>query len=213
MNGQDHMLHFSQLYADDDAYTTSQMVTDQGDQPKPRRRRKKSKGGGEGGGGGGGVKKRKLSEEQVSLLEFYFGNEHKLESERKDRLASELGLEPRQVAVWFQNRRARWRNKKLEEEYSVLKKQQESTLFEKCRLESEVLKLKEQLSEAEKEIQRLSQRNETVPSNSTSSSPSVETIGHRQPFLGEFEMDEYGDVFNTQAFYYAQGIDWINQYI
>lgn len=77
----------------------------------------------------------------------------------------------------------------------------------------QVLKLKEQLSEAEKEIQRLSQRNETVPSNSTSSSPSVETIGHRQPFLGEFEMDEYGDVFNTQAFYYAQGIDWINQYI
>jgi len=74
----------------------------------------------------------------VSQLESYFGNEHKLESERKDRLASELGLEPRQVAVWFQNRRARWRNKKLEEEYSVLKKEQESTLFEKCRLESEV---------------------------------------------------------------------------
>lgn len=74
----------------------------------------------------------------MSQLESYFGNEHKLESERKDRLASELGLEPRQVAVWFQNRRARWRNKKLEEEYSVLKKEQESTLFEKCRLESEV---------------------------------------------------------------------------
>jgi homeobox-leucine zipper protein len=106
---------------------------------KPRRRRKKSKGGeGGGGGGGGGIKKRKLTEDQVTLLEYYFGNEHKLESERKDRLASELGLEPRQVAVWFQNRRARWRNKKLEEEYSVLKKEQESTLFEKCRLESEV---------------------------------------------------------------------------
>ncbi|XP_059443676.1 homeobox-leucine zipper protein ATHB-40-like [Corylus avellana] len=210
MNGQENMLHFSPLYAD--AYTTTTTTTQQGES-KPRRRRKKSKGGEGGGSGGGGIKKRKLTEDQVTLLEGYFGNEHKLESERKDRLASELGLEPRQVAVWFQNRRARWRNKKLEEEYSVLKKEQESTLFEKCRLESEVLKLKEQLSEAEKEIQRLSQRAEAVPSNSASSSPSVETMG--QPFLGEFEieMNEYGDVFNTPAFYYAQGVDWFNQYI
>lgn len=102
---------------------------------KPRRRRKKNKGGEN---GGGGVKKRKLSAEQVNLLEQNFGNEHKLESERKDRLASELGLDPRQVAVWFQNRRARWKNKKLEEEYSSLKKAHESTILEKCRLESEV---------------------------------------------------------------------------
>lgn len=76
--------------------------------------------------------------EQVNLLEQNFGNEHKLESERKDRLAMELGLDPRQVAVWFQNRRARWKNKKLEEEYSNLKKSHEANLLEKCRLESEV---------------------------------------------------------------------------
>lgn len=70
-----------------------------------------------------------------------FGNEHKLESERKDRLASELGLDPRQVAVWFQNRRARWKNKKLEEEYSTLKKMHDNVVVEKCRLESEVRSL------------------------------------------------------------------------
>ncbi|KAG2679469.1 hypothetical protein I3843_11G052100 [Carya illinoinensis] len=209
----DHMVHFSQsCYSD--AYT--QMVTQQGDQTsKPiRRRRKKSKGGD---AGDGGAKKRKLSEKQVNLLEVYFGNEHKLESERKDRLASELGLEPRQVAVWFQNRRARWKNKKLEEEYSALKKEHESTIFEKCQLESEVLKLKERLSEADKEIQRLSQLPaETVPSNSTSSSPSVDTMAVAgQPFLGEFEiMDTYTDIFNTATFYYAHaGMDWISQYM
>ena len=84
------------------------------------------------------LKKRKLSSEQVNLLEMNFGNEHKLESERKDKLASELGLDPRQVAVWFQNRRARWKNKKLEEEYTKLKTAHESIVVEKCRLESEV---------------------------------------------------------------------------
>lgn len=101
---------------------------------KIRRRRKKNNKGGE----NGGIKKRKLSDEQVNLLEENFGNEHKLESERKDKLAMELGLDPRQVAVWFQNRRARWKNKKLEEEYSNLKKVHESTILEKCRLETEV---------------------------------------------------------------------------
>ncbi|KAK4781090.1 hypothetical protein SAY87_017196 [Trapa incisa] len=86
----------------------------------------------------GGVKKRKLSDEQVRLLEQNFGNEHKLESERKDRLASELGLEPRQVAVWFQNQRARWKNKRLEEEYGRLKSIHETTILDKCHLQTEV---------------------------------------------------------------------------
>lgn len=104
---------------------------------KPRRRRNKKNKGGENGASEAN-KKRKLSEVQVNLLEQNFGNERKLDSERKDRLAMELGLDPRQVAVWFQNRRARWKNKKLEEEYSNLKKNHEATLLEKCRLETEV---------------------------------------------------------------------------
>lgn len=84
------------------------------------------------------MKKRKLTDLQVTLLEQNFGDEHKLESERKDKLAAELGLDPRQVAVWFQNRRARWKNKKLEEEYSKLKSSHDNVILQKCHLEAEV---------------------------------------------------------------------------
>ncbi|XP_055829070.1 homeobox-leucine zipper protein ATHB-6-like isoform X2 [Solanum dulcamara] len=68
-----------------------------------------------------GQKKRRLSVEQVKALEKNFEVENKLEPERKVKLAQELGLQPRQVAVWFQNRRARWKTKQLERDYNVLK--------------------------------------------------------------------------------------------
>lgn len=66
-------------------------------------------------------KKRRLSVDQVKSLEKNFEVDNKLEPERKLKLAQELGLQPRQVAVWFQNRRARWKTKQLERDYGVLK--------------------------------------------------------------------------------------------
>lgn len=66
-------------------------------------------------------KKRRLTLDQVKALEKTFEVENKLEPERKQRLAEELGLQPRQVAIWFQNRRARWKTKQLEKEYVALK--------------------------------------------------------------------------------------------
>ncbi|XP_047262296.1 homeobox-leucine zipper protein ATHB-40 isoform X2 [Capsicum annuum] len=189
------------------------MILQNSGEGKPRRRRKKNKD--VANGEMMMMRKRKLSEEQVNLLEQSFGHEHKLESERKDKLALELGLDPRQVAVWFQNRRARWKNKKLEEEYSKLKNELETNIVDKCRLENEVLKLKEQLSEAEKEMQRLQlERCDGISSNSpTTSSLSMEAAMD-PPFLGEFGLDNafYGpeNTYYGPANTYAQGLEWVN---
>ncbi|XP_022133114.1 homeobox-leucine zipper protein ATHB-40 isoform X2 [Momordica charantia] len=175
-----------------------------------RRRRRKSK------GKEGGLKKRKLSREQVELLEMNFGNEHKLESERKDRLASELGLDPRQVAVWFQNRRARWKNKKLQDEYSTLKKAHDSLVLDKSHLQSQMMKLKEELMEAKREIKQLVERSEGISSNSRSSSVTMDLEGAQPPFLGELFVEGYEDVFyymQMQDNNYTQGIDWLNLYM
>lgn len=65
-------------------------------------------------------KKKRLSVDQVQFLETSFKNENKLEPERKVQLANELGMQPRQIAVWFQNRRARSKTKQLETEYETL---------------------------------------------------------------------------------------------
>lgn len=70
-----------------------------------------------------GEKKKRLNLEQVKTLEKSFELGNKLEPERKIQLAKALGLQPRQIAIWFQNRRARWKTKQLEKDYDVLKKQ------------------------------------------------------------------------------------------
>ena len=63
---------------------------------------------------------------------------------KKVQLAKALGLQPRQVAIWFQNRRARWKTKHLEKEYEVLKKQ-----FEAVKADNDVLKVENQKLQAE----------------------------------------------------------------
>nr|QCO76345.1 hypothetical protein [Tamarix hispida] len=69
----------------------------------------------------GGEKKRRLNMEQVRTLEKNFELGNKLEPERKMQLAKALGLQPRQIAIWFQNRRARWKTKQLEKDYDILR--------------------------------------------------------------------------------------------
>ncbi|CAK9167446.1 unnamed protein product [Ilex paraguariensis] len=65
--------------------------------------------------------KRRFSHDQIRLLESMFNSESRPEQWTKKQLASMIGLQPRQVAIWFQNRRARSKSKQIERDYNILK--------------------------------------------------------------------------------------------
>ncbi|KAG6412893.1 hypothetical protein SASPL_125588 [Salvia splendens] len=95
-------------------------------------------------------KRRRLTVDQVQFLERSFEADNKLEPDRKIQLAKELVLQPRQIAVWFQNRRARWKTKQLETDYetfnaryATLKTDYDDLLKENDKLKAEVLRLKQ----------------------------------------------------------------------
>ncbi|CAN6240329.1 unnamed protein product [Urochloa humidicola] len=114
-------------------------------------------GGGAAAAGRGGERKRRFTEEQIRSLESMFHAHHaKLEPREKAELARELGLQPRQVAIWFQNKRARWRSKQLEHDYAALRAKfdalharVESLKQEKLALTTQLQELNERLKERE----------------------------------------------------------------
>ncbi|KAK7262663.1 hypothetical protein RJT34_30238 [Clitoria ternatea] len=88
-----------------------------------------------------GEKKRRLNMEQVKAFEKSFKLGNKLELERKMQLARALGLQPRQIDIWFQNRRAKWKTKQLEKDYDVLKRQYEAIKSDNYSLQAQNQKL------------------------------------------------------------------------
>ncbi|GAB4858594.1 hypothetical protein Ancab_010068 [Ancistrocladus abbreviatus] len=84
---------------------------------------------------------RRFSDEQVRSLETIFESETKLDPSKKVQVARELGLQPRQVAIWFQNKRARWKSKETEKNYTTLKASYDSlkARFETTKKEKESL--------------------------------------------------------------------------
>lgn len=100
---------------------------------------------GSGAGGAGGSKKRRLNIVQLKTLEKSFELGNKLEPERKLELSKALGLQPRQIAIWFQNRRARWKTKQLEKDYDLLKAQFDALKAENDSLQSRNEELRAQI--------------------------------------------------------------------
>ncbi|XP_047312469.1 homeobox-leucine zipper protein HAT22-like [Impatiens glandulifera] len=89
-----------------------------------------------------GRKKLRLNRDQLSLLEETFQIQSTLSPSQKQVLGDRLNLQPRQVEVWFQNRRARTKLKQTEVDCELLKKCCERLSIENQRLRKEVQELR-----------------------------------------------------------------------
>ncbi|XP_022974843.1 homeobox-leucine zipper protein HAT3-like isoform X1 [Cucurbita maxima] len=98
----------------------------------------------DGGDGDGDAsrKKLRLSKEQSLVLEETFKEHNTLNPKQKLALAKRLNLRPRQVEVWFQNRRARTKLKQTEVDCEYLRRCCENLTEENRRLQKEVQELR-----------------------------------------------------------------------
>ncbi|XP_030457978.2 homeobox-leucine zipper protein HOX11-like [Syzygium oleosum] len=87
-------------------------------------------------------KKLRLSKEQSAFLEESFKEHNTLNPKQKLALAKQLNLRPRQVEVWFQNRRARTKLKQTEIDCEYLKRCCETLTEENRRLQKELQELR-----------------------------------------------------------------------
>ncbi|WCJ19015.1 Homeobox-leucine zipper protein family [Euphorbia peplus] len=87
-------------------------------------------------------KKLRLSKQQSAFLEESFKEHTTLNPKQKLALAKHLNLRPRQVEVWFQNRRARTKLKQTEVDCEYLKRCCETLTEENRRLHKEVQELR-----------------------------------------------------------------------
>ncbi|KAJ1257886.1 hypothetical protein BS78_10G030400 [Paspalum vaginatum] len=107
-----------------------------------KRAAERSAGSGDEDDDGAARKKLRLSKDQAAVLEECFKTHHTLTPKQKVALASSLGLRPRQVEVWFQNRRARTKLKQTEVDCEYLKRWCEQLAEENRRLGKEVAELR-----------------------------------------------------------------------
>ncbi|CAA6670342.1 unnamed protein product [Spirodela intermedia] len=92
--------------------------------------------------GTGTRKKLRLTKEQWDFLDNRYRENSSLTPMQKPELADLLNLRPRQVEVWFQNRRARTKLKQKELDCEFLKKCCESLTEENRQLKEELQELR-----------------------------------------------------------------------
>lgn len=166
-------------------------------------------------------KKRRLSPEQVHFLEQSFEVENKLEPERKVQLAKDLGLQPRQVAVWFQNRRARYKTKHIEKEYDSLKTNCDKLKADCDSLSKENEKLRNEVQLLKEKLMMSKEKGEAKPEplfdpinnnkNNVANKPQEQLIIHSTNSQDVFKQEDAAssaksDVFDSDSPRYTDGI-------
>ncbi|KAE8699998.1 Homeobox-leucine zipper protein HOX27 [Hibiscus syriacus] len=141
-------------------------------------------------------KKLRLTKEQSALLEESFKQHNTLNPNQKHALARQLNLKPRQIEVWFQNKRARTKLKQTEVDCEFLKRCCETLTNENRRLQKELQELK-----ALKMAARPFYTN--LPVATLTMCPSCERIGGqgnpKNLFSGPSDPHFYNNVTNPSA--------------
>ncbi|KAE8695980.1 Homeobox-leucine zipper protein HOX27 [Hibiscus syriacus] len=143
-------------------------------------------------------KKLRLSKEQSAVLEESFKQHSTLNPKQKQALAKQLSLTPRQVEVWFQNRRARTKLKQTEVDCEFLKKCCETLTDENRRLQKELQELKALKMAAQPFCMQM-------PASTLTMCPSCERIGgvadgnSKIPFSMALKPHLYNPLYNPSA--------------
>ncbi|KAI3469134.1 hypothetical protein Pfo_025797 [Paulownia fortunei] len=134
---------------------------------------------------------RRFSHDQIKSLETTFRMQSRPELRLKQHLAHNLGLQPRQVAIWFQNKRARSKSKQIEQEYTMLKSYYDKLIsqFETLRKENQTLLI--QLQRLRKMADRKDgeeyDKNQVTSSTSENSKVQLEIIdSHHEPCMPSY---------------------------
>ncbi|XP_073287483.1 homeobox-leucine zipper protein HOX13-like, partial [Primulina huaijiensis] len=136
------------------------------------------------------------------LLEQSFEVENKLEPERKVQLAKDLGLLPRQVAIWYQNRRARCKTKHLEKEFDILKASYDRLKTDCHTLYEENEKLRNEvhlLSEKSRKKPKTEPYNPIVLSNVEPENPTVTPNAAASNVTPDAASSAKSDVFDSDS--------------
>ncbi|KAL7609374.1 homeobox-leucine zipper protein ATHB-7 [Lactuca sativa] len=142
--------------------------------------------------------RKRFTDKQISFLEYMFETESRPELRMKHQLANKLGLHPRQVAIWFQNKRARSKSRQIEQEYNTLKLNYESLASKSESLKKENQALLNQLEM----LRNAAERNGNSSSGSEESEDRINnerTENHekqeiRVPFLYLGEESKIADI-------------------
>ncbi|KAL9241753.1 hypothetical protein vseg_015823 [Gypsophila vaccaria] len=124
----------------------------------------------------GSRKKLRLNKHQSAMLEESFKLQSTLNPKQKQALAERLDLQPRQVEVWFQNRRARTKLKQTEVDCEYMKKWCATLTDENKRLQKEIQELKA--------LKLVHPFYMNLPTTTLSMCPSCEKIGSGVPIIG-----------------------------